>query len=148
MGRSRQQTKCSWRQRRPYHHGLITFLGVSFLLLFAGCAQLDQLMGKQAASDEQPPAQNANAAPAKNQVAPAAGVVKHPQPDPKQADHDKALAERDQPQKEKKSHVASDKKSTKKPPKPQAESQPPTEDVFFSPVPLPSKPAAIGGSGG
>jgi hypothetical protein len=129
-------------------------------------------MGKQAASTEpQPPAQSANPAPnvstpasEKNpvqagesapkptakkktdgshpasvanephphvpahQVAPTTGTAK--EPELKQADQDK---------KEKKSRVATDKKSTKKPP---------AEDVFLSPVPLPSKPAAIGGSGG
>jgi hypothetical protein len=62
----------------------------------------------------------------------------------RQADQEKALAEK----KEKKPRVASGKRSTKKLPSPQTEPRPPTEDDFLSPVPLPSKPAAIGGSGG
>jgi hypothetical protein len=183
MDRPRQRTEGTAKQCRPCHGGYVSSLGLSFLLLFAGCAQFDQLMGKQAASAEpQPPAQSANPAPnvstpasekspvqagesapkptAKkktdgshpasvanephphapaHQVAPTAGTAKQLEPELKQADQDK---------KEKKSHVAADKKSTKKSPKSQAESQPPTEDVFLSPVPLPSKPAAIGGSGG
>ena len=183
MSRLRQRTGGTVQQCRPCHYdGLAPFLGVSFLLLLTGCAQLDQLMGKQAASaGPQPLAQSANSAPGvsapepapkpaakkktdgslpasvtkephpqapAHQVAPTAGTVKQPEPELKQTDQDKVLAEKDQFRKEKKSHVATDKKSTKKSPKSQAESQPPTEDVFLSPVPLPSKPAAIGGSGG
>ena len=174
MSRLRQRTGGTVQQCRPCHYdGLAPFLGVSFLLLLTGCAQLDQLMGKQAASaGPQPLAQSANSAPGvaapepapkpaakkktdgslpasvtkephpqapAHQVAPTAGTVKQPEPELKQADQDK---------KEKKSRVAADKKSTKKPSKSQAASQPPTEDVFLSPIPLPSKPAAIGGSGG
>lgn len=174
MDRPRQRTEGTVQQYRPCHDGFAPFLGVSFLLLFTGCAQLDQLMGKQAASAEpQLPALGANPAPSisapasegspvragepapkptakkktdgshpasvakephphapAHQVAPTAGTVKQPEPELKQADQDK---------KEKKSRAAADKKSTKKPP---------TEDVFLSPIPLPSKPAAIGGSGG
>lgn len=165
MGRPRQRTGCSAQQHRPCHYGLTACLGLSFLLFFAGCAQLDQLMGKQAASaesqsttqDKDPaakqatkkktdgslppgvakePSQRASSPTAAHPSAPTAGTTK-------QTDQEKALAEK----KEKKSHVASDRKP-KKLPKSQAESQPPTEDVFLSPVPLPSKPASIGGSGG
>lgn len=170
MDRSRQRTECSAQQHWPCHCELTVFLGLSFLLLFTGCAQLDQLMGRQAAStDPQPPAQSRvqDKEPAEKQStkkkadeSPPSGVAKEsPQRAPsataahpsaptvgtaKQTDQEKALAEK----KEKKSRVAADRKSTKKQPKSQAESQPPTEDVFLSPIPLPSKPAAIGGSGG
>jgi hypothetical protein len=166
MDRPRQRTECSAQQHWPYHYGLTAFLGLSFLLFFAGCAQLDQLMGKQAASAEsQPTAQGKDpaakqATTKKTDEAPSPGVAKEPPQrassttaahpsaptagTAKQTDQEKALAEK----KEKKSHVASDKKSTKKLPHSQAEPQPPTEDVFLSPIPLPSKPAAIGGSGG
>jgi len=75
-----------------------------------------------------------------------AGMTKQPEPGAKQLNQDKAVTEKEQPANEKKARVASDKK--KKPAKPQTESQLPAEDVFLSPVPLPSKPAAIGGSGG
>jgi hypothetical protein len=161
MDRPRQRTEGTVQQCRPCHDGFASFLGVSFLLLFTGCAQLDQLMGKQAASTEpQPPAQSTDSAPSvatpasgkspvqAGESAPKLSTKKKPESELKQADQDKALAENDQLRKEKKSHVASDKKSTKKSPKSHAESQPPAEDVFLSPVPLPSKPAAIGGSGG
>ncbi len=166
MDRPRQRTECSAQHHWPCHCGLTVFLGLSFLLLFAGCAQLDQLMGKQAASTEsQPPAPGKDPAEKQSTMkkaneSPPSGVAKEsPQRAPsttavhpstptagtaKQTDQEKALAEK----KEKKSHVAVDRKSTKKQPKSQAESQPPTEDVFLSPIPLPSKPAAIGGSGG
>lgn len=173
MDRPTHRTEGTPQQCRPCHDGFAPFLGFSFLLLFTGCAQLDQLMGKPAASAEsQPPAQSANTAPGisapasgkspvqagetaqrpaakkKTDESRPAGSAKQPEPELKQAYQDKALAESDQLKKEKKSRVASDKKSTKKPPKSQVESQPPTEDVFLSPIPLPSKPAAIGGSGG
>ena len=155
MDRPRQRIECSGQQQWPCHYGLAPFLGVSFLLLFTGCAQLDQLMGKQAASAEsQPTAQGKDpavkqATKKKADESPTSGVVKEPpQRAPstttaKPTDQEKALAEK----KEKKSHVASDRKP-KKLPKSQTESQLPTEDVFLSPVPLPSKPASIGGSGG
>ncbi len=181
MDRPRQRTEGTVQQCRPCHDVRVSFLGLSFLLLFAGCAQFDQLMGKPAASAEsQPPAQSANPVPnvstpasekspvltdesankptAKKKadgshpasaakdthpqapshapahpVTPATGTAKQPEPELKQADQGKALA------KEKKPREAADKKSTKKPP---------AEDVFLSPIPLPSKPAAIGGSGG
>jgi len=194
MDRPRQGASSTvWQYRSP-HQGVAGFLGISFLFLLPGCAQLDQLMGKQANTGESsPPAQAvepAPVAPAREnrpvqatkpvlkpaattkkadvshpssaaaeppqqapsqkptpQAAPAAGVAKQPEPEMKKTEHDKALAEADQPKKEKKSRAASDKKS-KKSPKPHTESKPPTEDVFLSPIPLPSKPPAIGGSGG
>ena len=167
MDRPRQRTEGTVQQYRPCHDGRVSFLGLSFLLLFTGCAQFDQLMGKPAASAEpQPPAQSANPVPnvsapasekspvptdepankptAKKKAdglhpastakdTPATGTAKQLEPELKQADQGKALA------KEKKPREAADKKSTKKPP---------AEDVFLSPIPLPSKPAAIGGSGG
>jgi hypothetical protein len=182
-----QQTeRTAWQRWSPRHKGA-AFSAVIFLLLFPGCAQLDQMRGKQADSSEQAlPAQAAGTAPSApapvntqaqtaestskpgakkktddshqasatkesspapaNPAASMSGVVKQSDPAAKQSEQDKALAEKEQSQKEKKSRVSSDKK--KKPSKPQADSQPPTEDVFLSPVPLPSKPAAIGGSGG
>lgn len=155
MDRPRQRTECSVQQHWPCHYGLAPFLGVTFLLLFTGCAQLDQLMGKPAGSAEpQPTAQDKDSAAKqatkkKTDGSPTPGVVKEPPlrapsaATAKPTDQEKAVAEK----KEKKSHVASDRKP-KKLPKSQAESQPPTEDVFLSPVPLPSKPASIGGSGG
>lgn len=170
MDRPRQRTEGTVQQCRPCHNAFVSFLGLSFLLLFAGCAQFDQLMGKQAASAEpQPLTQSEN--PASNVSTPASEKnpaqavesaskptakkktdgshpAKQSEPELKQTDQDKVLAEKDQLRKEKKSHAAADRKSTKKSPKSQAESQPPTEDVFLSPIPLPSKPAAIGGSGG
>lgn len=149
-----QRIECSLPQYRPYLSGFTTFLGLSFLFLFAGCAQLDQLMGREAASPESQSTAQDKESTAKQATKKKADesppvVEKEPSqralssPAIKQTDQEKALAEK----KEKKSHVASDKKP-KKPQKPQAESQSPTEDVFLSPVPLPSKPAAIGGSGG
>jgi hypothetical protein len=74
-------------------------------------------------------------------------VAKPPEADLKKSDQDRVLAEKDQLKKEKKSRATSDKKS-KKSPKSGTESKPSTEDVFLPPIPLPSKPAAIGGSGG
>lgn len=180
MDRPRQRTEGVLQQCRSYHDGRGSFLGLSFLLLFAGCAQFDQLIGKQAAPAEpQPLTQSADSAPSAAAPEPARSPAQVAEPAPKpaakkktdgshpasvtkeppapaagpakqmeQADKDKILAEKDQPKTEKKSRVAADKKSTKKSPKSQAESKPPTEDVFLSPIPLPSKPAAIGGSGG
>jgi len=139
-----------------------------FPLLLSGCAQFNQLMGTPAESTEaaqsapaqdQGPASQATAtAPKTNQEQPAhkpSSTLSHPTqpatlvqpgtPDSKQA-HDKAVAEKDQSKKDKKASVASDKKSAKKSSKPEAKPQP--EDAFLPPVPLPSKPAAIGGSGG
>jgi len=191
MERPRQRTMWTARQYRPSLAGFALPIGISFLLLFPGCAQLDQLMGKQADSGEPAP-QTQTAAPAaqthenspiqatvpisksaakkkKSEEAHSAGVATEPhqlvpshapahptvpaegrtkqaEPELTKSEQDKALAEKEQPGKEKKSRVASDKK--KKPAKSQAESQPPTDDVFLSPIPLPSKPAAIGGSGG
>jgi hypothetical protein len=180
MDRPRQRTEGAVQQYRPCHDGFAPFLGVAFLLLFTGCAQFDQLMGKQTAPQQ--PAQSTNSTPAvstsvsennpvqtaepaskpaakkktdgshpagvakephpqapAHQVAPTAGTAKQSEPELKQADQDKVLAGKDQLKKEKKSRAAADKKSTKKPP---------AEDAFLSPIPLPSKPAAIGGSGG
>jgi hypothetical protein len=82
-----------------------------------------------------------------NPIEPAAGAAKQPEPAVKQSEQDRALAEKELSMKEKKSQVASDKKSRKSS-KPQVKPQTPTEDVFLPPVPIPSKPAAIGGSGG
>lgn len=134
-------------------------------LLLSGCAQFNQLMGTSAESTEaQPaPAQEPAApatvtAPSQPASSPSTGshspdtkparkaVVAPGQPigpEPKQAP-DKAVAEKEQSKKDKKTSVASDKKSAKKPAKPEAQ----PEDAFLPPVPLPSKPAAIGGSGG
>ena len=86
-------------------------------------------------------------APAVPEAAPVTGVAKESESQIKKTDQDKALAETDQPKKEKKSRVASDKKS-KKSPRSQDEPKSPTDDLSLPPVPLPSKPAAIGGSGG
>lgn len=193
MDKPRQRAGSPMRQYRSSSQGIAGFLGISFLFLLPGCAQLDQLMGKQAdtgavsapaqaiepapvapvvenrpdqttepvskpsakkkadashpSSAAAGPTQQAPSQKPTPQAAPAAGVAKQPEPEMKKTDPDKALAETDQSKKEKKSHAASDKKS-KKSPKSQAGSKPPSEDVFLSPVPLPSKPAAIGGSGG
>jgi hypothetical protein len=190
MGRPKQRILRTARRSRPVPEGFARLTGTACLLLLAGCAQLDQMMGKQAPAGElaqpaqtptsvtptteNPPAQAAE--PASKPVAkkksddahqsgavkdshqqtpspasahaPAAstGVGKQPEPVVKQPGQDKAATEKEQPSNEKKARAASDKK--KKPAKPQAEPQPPAEDVFLSPVPLPSKPAAIGGSGG
>jgi hypothetical protein len=65
---------------------------------------------------------------------------------PKPSEPDKALVDKEQAHKEKKARVSDKKKKPAK--KPQAEPPSPTEDVFLPPPPLPSKPAAIGGSGG
>lgn len=191
LGRPKQRTMCTARQDRLAHQGFAGFVGMSILLLYSGCAQLDQMLGRETAAVESAqPAQAAAPVPvaAENRpaqaaepisksavkkktdesrpssvateprqqapvhvpahpTAPAAGVAKQPEPAAKQSEQNTAITEKEQPSKEKKSRVASDKKS-KKSPKSQAESQPPTEDVFLPPVPLPSKPAAIGGSGG
>jgi len=155
MGRPKQRMMCPARQYRPSREGFSLPIGISFLLLFPGCAQLDQMMDKQAAPTENSPVQatepvSKSSAKKKRsedaRPASAAGMSKQPEPALNLPDQDKGLADTDQSQKEKKSHVASDKK--KKPARPHAELQPPTEDVFLPPVPLPSKPAAIGGSGG
>jgi hypothetical protein len=71
-------------------------------------------------------------------------VVTAPAPEIKSAAPEKALADKDAAKPEKKPRAASDKKSKKKS-KPE---QAPTGEAFLPPVPLPSKPAAIGGSGG
>lgn len=181
-----QQTECTARWNWPPCHVLAALSAMTVLLFASGCAQLDQLMGKQADSEASAPStqtvEPASTAPApenrpaqtvepvskpvakKKKVdessspsiaadqqpavqAPAASVAKQPEPAAKQPEQDKTLAEKEQAPKEKKSRVATDKKS-KKSPKPQAEAQPPTEDAFLPPIPLPSKPAAIGGSGG
>ena len=159
MGKPKQRTMWTARQDRPAQQGFVGVIGISFLLLFSGCAQLDQLLGKQPDDGKStPPAQatepvskpvakKKTVEPHPSSVAPATGVAKQPEPTEKQSEQDKILAEKEQLLKEKKSRVASDKKS-KKTPKSQAELQPPTEDVFLPPIPLPSKPAAIGGSGG
>ena len=154
--------------RQPLSALLITLGTVlTFPFLLSSCAQLDQLMGTSAESTEaaqsapsQEPAPQATVTgkPASLQstgTGPAtkAGHEQHAPlataqpagPDSKQA-HDKAVAEKDQVKKDKKSGLASDKKSAKKPSKPEAQPQP--DDTFLPPVPLPSKPAAIGGSGG
>lgn len=183
----------SARHDRSARCELAGFIGIALLLLLPGCAQLDQLMGKQAdpagsspttqttepataapgsdsgmaqpavpaakpteqkKAEESKPAGVANEpsnqtpSPAPTQsAAPAAGVAKQPEPDLKKTDQDKTLVEKDQPKKGKKPRVTSDKKS-KKSPKSDAGAKSPTEDVFLPPIPLPSKPAAIGGSGG
>lgn len=191
MGRPKQRTMWSTGRNWPSRERLAGFFGISLLFLFSGCAQLDQLLGKEAETGKSaPPAQVAAPEPAAtkkpmakateptskplvkkkaeesrpssvateprqqapshvpvNPTAPATGLAKQPEPAVNQSEQDKALAEKEQPLKEKKSRVASDRKSRKSP-KSQAEPQPPTEDVFLPPVPLPSKPAAIGGSGG
>jgi hypothetical protein len=189
MDRPKQRIMHTARQNRPSLDTRVLPIGFSALLLLAGCAQLDQLMGRQAASNEPaPPAETAAPAPVTptpeahpvqatepapksaeqkktddtrqpgtvkeshhqtpahapgQQTAPAEGVAKQTDPATKQPDQDKALAEKEQPKKEKKSRAASDKKK-----KPAKEAPLPPEDVFLSPIPLPSKPAAIGGSGG
>ena len=115
--------------------GLTAFLGLPLLLLFTGCAQIDQ----STAQDKDPAKKQATKKKADESPQPStatAGTVR-------QSDQEKSLVEK----KETKSHVASGTKP-KKLPKSQTESHPSTEDVFLSPVPLPSKPAAIGGSGG
>lgn len=163
MGRRKQQAMWIPRPDRPSQRGSVGLLGISFLLLFSGCAQLDQLLGKQPdAGTSAPPVQTTEpvskpvakkkadesrppsiATEPRQQAplhAPASGVAK-------QSEQEKALTDKEQSLKEKKSRVASDRK-LKKSPKPQAEPQLPTEDDFLPPVPLPSKPAAIGGSGG
>ena len=100
-------------------------------------------------SPETKPAHKAAGAPSPKasheQTSQAAATAQPTGPDSKQTS-DKAVAEKDQPKKDKKASAASDKKSTKKSSKPETKPQP--EDAFLPPVPLPSKPAAIGGSGG
>ena len=169
-----QPMQCNRRMKlinRQPLSALITLGAVlTFPLILSSCAQLDQLMGTSAESTEaaqsapsQEPAPQAtvtapSGGPASAQStgsgpAAKAGHEQHAPsataqpagPDSKQA-HDKAVAEKDQAKKDKKSGLASDKKSAKKPSKPEARTQP--EDAFLPPVPLPSKPAAIGGSGG
>jgi len=76
-------------------------------------------------------------------------VTKQSEPDSDKATLERALVEKVQLVKEKKSRTASDKnKKSKKPSKSHAKSEPQGEDAFLPPLPLPSKPAAIGGSGG
>ena len=172
MHRSRRMKLINWRPLSA-----LTTLGtvLTFPVLLSSCAQLNQLMGRSAEPTEaaqsapaQEPAPQAtvtapSGGPASVQstgtgktVATPAAKAGHEQrapsataqpagPDSKQA-HDKAVAEKDQVKKDKKSSLASDKKSAKKPSKPEAQPQP--DDTFLPPVPLPSKPAAIGGSGG
>jgi S-DNA-T family DNA segregation ATPase FtsK/SpoIIIE len=89
---------------------------------------------KSETSHEQP-AQAASSVP--SQPAQPADIAQPVAPESKAA-ADKAVAEKGQSPKVK--------KSTKKSSKPAKKSQP--EDAFLPPVPLPSKPAAIGGSGG
>jgi hypothetical protein len=141
VDRPRQPIECSAQHQWPYRFRLIPFLGLSVLLSFTGCAELDQLMGKQTAAEPLPAAQDKDQA--KTQVTKKKADESQPSAASSTATQEKALAEK----KETKSHVAADKKP-KKLPKSQTEPQPPTEDVFLSPVPLPTKPAAIGGSGG
>ncbi len=74
---------------------------------------------------------------------PAASAASEPEPEIKSSEQDKTLVEKEQPSKEKKSRAASDRKSKKS-----AKPKPSTEDDFLPPIPPPSKPAAIGGSGG
>jgi len=154
MGRPRQRTMRTARRYRPSLEGLALPIGISFLLLVPGCAQLDQLMGKQAGAGESAPVTPAHenrpvltTEPASKPDAKKKADQSQPESVSKQPEQDKALAEKDQLKKENKARAASDKKSRKSP-KSQAEAQPPTEDVFLPPIPLPSKPAAIGGSGG
>ena len=73
----------------------------------------------------------------------ATGMAQEPDPESRNSEQDKALVEKEQPAKEKKSRAASDRKSKKS-----AKPRPPAEDDSLPPLPPPSKPAAIGGSGG
>ena len=91
---------------------------------------------------EEPLPQTPVAAPARPPTA-ATGALGEPAPEIKKTEQDKTLVEKDQTPKEKKSRATSDRKSRKS-----AKPKPSTEDVYLPPVPLPSKPAAIGGSGG
>lgn len=182
MDRPRQRAICPTRQCRPSRQGLAGFLGLSFLLLLPGCAQLDQLMGKMGMGTESvepapsvPDQEKITTHPAKSEVKPVAktphdvqpakaatesltktpvaaparppttatGAAIDPEPEIKKTEQDKALVEKDQTQKEKKSRAASERKS-----KHIEKHIPSTEDAFLPPVPPPSKPAAIGGSGG
>lgn len=93
------------------------------------------------AATESPP-QTPVAAPARPPT-PALDAANEPKPDIKKTEQDKTLVEKEQAPKEKKSRAASDRKSRKT-----AKPKPSTEDDFLPPIPLPSKPAAIGGSGG
>lgn len=183
MGDPTQRTACASRRYRSSCHGPIGLLGLSSLLLFSGCAQLDQLMdrakgdgfgsaesspsaqeqGKTKAQPAEPdpnpvaktpdasqPAetekeshpQPAVAAPARPPT-PATSAATEPEPDSRSSEQDKTLVEKEQPAKEKKSRAAADRKSKKS-----AKPKPSTEDEFLPPIPPPSKPAAIGGSGG
>lgn len=161
MGRPRQRTlHPAWRYR-PSREGLaLPIVGLFLLFLVPGCAQqaqtaapakVDQTtepISKSVVKKKKPEdAHPTSVAKESHQQAPSAGMSKQPEPASKQPEQDKALAEKDQLKKETSARVASDKKSRKSP-KSQAEAQPPTDDVFLSPIPLPSKPAAIGGSGG
>jgi len=179
MGRPEQSAIYRTRQYRPSPQGLAGLLGLSFLFLMSGCAQLDRLMGKGTNSVEPTPSVPAHSAipaePAESELkpvtktsddaqpvnaaieplpqppvaaparppTPASDAAKQPETDIKKTEQDKALAEKDRAPKEKKSHAASVRKSKKS-----AKPKPTTEDAFLPPVPLPSKPAAIGGSGG
>ena len=163
MGRPRQRTLyTAWRYRLSLEGLALPIVGLFLLLLVPGCAQQAQTAAPAKADQTTEPISKSVVKKKKPEDAHSAGVVADPHQQmpshapthpsvpaagtAKQPDQDKALAEADQSQKDKKSRVASDKK--KKSAKSQVESQPPTEDVFLSPIPLPSKPAAIGGSGG
>jgi len=82
------------------------------------------------------------AAPARPPTA-ATSAANEPEPEIKKPEQDPPLVEIEQTPKEKKSRAASERKSKKS-----AKPKPSTEDDFLPPIPLPSKPAAIGGSGG
>lgn len=112
-------------------------------------AQSDVKPVKKTPNDVQPANADTESLPQTPVAAPArppteaAGVAHEPDPDSKNSEQDKALVEKEQPSKEKKSRVASDRKSKKS-----AKPKPSAEDDFLPPLPPPSKPAAIGGSGG
>lgn len=173
MNGPKQRIQPPARQDRPSHHGLAVLLGISCLSFLSGCAQLDQLLGKQSNTTEpSPPAQatvparenrpvqatkpvskpdattkaGMSSPPVTAAVPPPQAPSHKPEPAISKSEPSKAPAETSQPKKEKKSRIAS--KKSKKSTPPHAESTPPTEDDFLSPIPLPSKPAAIGGSGG
>jgi outer membrane biosynthesis protein TonB len=58
MGRPKQRTMWSTGRNWPSRERLAGFFGISLLFLFSGCAQLDQLLGKEAeAGKSAPPAQ-------------------------------------------------------------------------------------------
>lgn len=192
MNQPTQHIECRGRKNWSCPSDILVFGCVLVLpLLVAGCAQLDQMLGKSsettepaqaqersskaaattpatteqatppgtvtpspgpkpagtAASSPEPgigqkPTPQASVSAPPQPVTPS-GVVQPSDPDSKQG-QEKALAEKDSPKKEKKPRVAADKKPSKKQSKP----HPPTEDASLPPLPLPSKPAAIGGSGG